>query len=327
MFTEKKIKCFRFKADGWKNDMPTALEMVRNNLAKPLDLITDEVNIGWAAGKSELILDVNETNSTVGEYLYLSMRIAVKKIPSGIANALLRKKIAEYMAVNHVSYISRKVKEELKDEVAEFLLPRVMPTVKSVWVVICPDGVVFAGSVSTNDLDSLCVLFQKTFDIELKTVTEFVQPGQKFSELYFLTDLFRQSDTLTADNFSVSAPFTFVSTTECDVATGATIKGDVCNRSSEVASALNNRKLLKKVNLNVCADGENAQTWKFTLDGNGGLSGLVCPESEEIEHTAVFCEKVQSIRDLFDWIDLKYQIFLKNEKNIKQLFYTWIIGK
>lgn len=327
MFEAKKINCFRLQAEDWNFDMQTALELVKSRLAKPLDLITDEVNIGWASGKSELILDVNEDNSVVGEYLYLSCRIAVKKIPSGIANALLRKKIAEYMTVNGVDYVSGKVKKELKEEVTEFLLPRVMPTVKSVWVVVCPDGLVLVGSTRPNDIDSVWSLFMDTFDRNLDRVSDFAIDKKEFSELYFLTDLFRQSDTLTADNFSVSAPFTFVSTTENDVSTGATVKGEICNRSSEVASALNNRKLLKKVNLNVCADGENAQTWKFTLDGNGGLSGLVCPDGEEIKPAAVFCEKVQYIRDLFDWIDLKYQIFLENEKNINQLFYTWIIGK
>lgn len=322
MFEAKKINCFRLQAEDWNFDMNTALEAVRSKLAKPLDAITDEVNIGWASGKSELILDVNEENSVIGDYLYLSCRIAVKKIPSGIANALLRKKMAEYMAENGVEYISGKVKKELKEEVAGYLLPRTMPTVKSVWVVICPDGLVLVGSNKTNDIDSVWSLFLDTFDRTLDRVAEF-SVGKEFFELMFLTDLLRQSEVNTYNDFSVSAPFTFVSTTEDDVSTGATIKGEICNRSSEVASALHNRKLLKKVKLCVSSDDS---TWHFTLDGNGGLSGLECPESESMDFNTVFAEKVQSVRDIFAWIDDEFEKF-NSDAEIEQKFNRWVMGK
>jgi DNA recombination-dependent growth factor C len=325
MFEAKKINCFRLQAEDWNFDMQTALELVKSKLAKPLDAITDEVNIGWASGKSELILDVNEDNSVVGEYLYLSCRIAVKKIPSGIANALLRKKITEYMTENGVDYVSGKVKKELKEEVTEFLLPRVMPTVKSVWVVVCPDGLVLVGSTRPNDIDSVWSLFMDTFDRNLDRVSDFTIDKKEFSELYFLTDLFRQSDMMIAD-FSVSAPFTFVSTTEDDVSTGATVKGEICNRSTEVASALQNKKLLKKVKLSVCGDVENASVWTFTLDGNGGLSSLQCPESESMDFKTVFAEKVQSIRDLFTWIDDRFDDF-NSDIEMEAKFNRWIAEK
>ena len=323
MFEAKKINCFRLQAEDWNLDMKTALEAVRSKLAKPLDAITDEVNIGWASGKSELILDVNEENSVVGDCLYLSCRIAVKKIPSGIANALLRKKMAEYMAENGVEYISGKVKKELKEEVAGYLLPRTMPTVKSVWVVICPDGLVLIGSVRPNDIDCIWSLFMNTFDRTLNTVTQWSVPDKPCAEMMFLTDLFRQSDTMTAFDFSVSAPFNFASTTEEDVCTGATLKGDICNRSSEVGSALRNKKLLKKVKLSV-SDEERA--WCFTLDGNCGLSGLDCPESDEMDFNTVFAEKVQSVRDLFGWLDGMFEKFM-SDKNIEQKFFDWISAK
>jgi DNA recombination-dependent growth factor C len=322
MFEAKKINCFRLQAEDWNFDMQTALELVKSKLAKPLDAITDEVNIGWASGKSELILDVNEDNSVVGEYLYLSCRIAVKKIPSGIANALLRKKIAEYMAENGVDYVSGKVKRELKEEVTEFLLPRVMPTVKSVWVVVCPDGLVLVGSTRPNDIDSVWSLFMDTFDRSLDRVSDF-SVGKEFFELMFLTDLFRQSEVNVFNDFSVSAPFTFVSTTEDDVSTGATIKGEICNRSSEVASALHNKKLLKKVKLCVSSDD---RLWLFTLDGNGGLSSLQCPESESMDFKTVFAEKVQSIRDLFAWIDDRFDDF-NSDIEMEAKFNRWIAEK
>lgn len=325
MFEAKKINCFRLQAEDWNFDMQTALELVKSKLAKPLDAITDEVNIGWASGKSELILDVNEDNSVVGEYLYLSCRIAVKKIPSGIANALLRKKIAEYMAENGVDYVSGKVKKELKEEVTEFLLPRVMPTVKSVWVVVCPDGLVLVGSTRPNDIDSVWSLFMDTFDRNLDRVSDFTIDKKEFSELYFLTDLFRKSEVNIFNDFSVSAPFTFVSTTEEDVCTGATIKGEICNRSSEVASALHNKKLLKKVKLCVSSEDDD-RVWHFTLDGNGGLSGLECPESESMDFNTVFAEKVQSVRDIFSWVDDKFEDF-NSDAEIEQKFNRWIMEK
>ena len=322
MFEANKINCFRLQAEDWDLDMRTALEAVRRKLAKPLDAITDEVNIGWASGKSELILDVNEENSVVGDYLYLSCRIAVKKIPAGIANALLRKKIAEYMADNGVEYVSGKLKKQLKEEATKFLLPRVMPTVKSVWVVICPDGLVLVGSVRPNDIDSIWSLFMDTFDRSLDRVSEF-SVGKEFFELMFLTDLFRKSEVDVFNDFSVSAPFTFVSTTEEDVCTGATIKGEICNRSSEVASALQNKKLLKKVKLCVSDDD---RAWHFTLDGNGGLSGLECPECESMDFNTVFSEKVQSVRDIFAWVDYKFEDF-NSDAEIEQKFNQWVIEK
>lgn len=324
-FEDKKIKAFMFRTGNeWSNEIRAlAVENIRDHRAAKLDEVDEEVNIGWASGKSELDTEIYESNCMVGDHIHLSMRIAVRKVPTGIARAMYRKKAAEYMAVNSVDYVSAKMKKQMKEEVHEYLLPRSMPTIKSVWVIIRPDGTVYAGTASRTERDQLCELFFKTFRVDLvpcdfhscKEGEDVPDTICESPDLEFLTDLFRQSDSGEAHDFIVEPPFDLISANGEGMCTRAMAVGECASSSREVRAALDEKKLLCKTKL--CVTGESipgyqpGDAWKFVLNRDGSLVGLSTPEGEEMNFAGRFVERIDMLSAIFVWILEKFRDFMK----------------
>lgn len=311
---DKKIKVTRFVIEEWTaDDHRNAAENLQLHAALPLDAITgEEPNLGWANGRAELNLDL--ADCMVADNIFASMRIAVRKIPAGIANALYRKKAEEYKKNHNTDFIGRKAKREIEEEVKETLLPRTMPTVKSAWVVVTPNGVAYLGSVANKDKEFFRQLFYDTFKKELAErniagiVPEcFIEKAHldADADLEFLTDLFRQTEEQNDVNFAVFAPFDLVSPDGEGLCTRALADGDCAKSSEEVRIALKGKKLLKKLRMSVVpvfGYGEH-DVFEFTLTRDLGMSGLKTPEGEEQEFAARFVEKLGMVADIFTWID------------------------
>ena len=340
-FDDKKIKVTRFRIDGWTDeDTRSAAEKIKTHLALPLDqILGEEPNIGWADGKAELNLDLG--NCMVGENIFVSMRIAARKIPAGIKKALYRKKAEEYKKATKSDYISRKEKLRIEEEVRETLLPRTMPTVKSAWVIITPDGMAYLGSVGNREKGLFTELFAKTFKKELHERTIFdIVPSEQcnavspagYADLEFLTDLFRQTEDDDSDSdFAVSAPFDLVSTDDTSLCTRALAAGDAVSLSPEVRAALKQNKLFKKLRMSVgnFAGYGKYDRFEFTLTRDFGMSGLQTPEGEEQEFAARFAEKLGMLRDIFDWIDREVADFVNRatSPDFADKKRAWIAGR
>lgn len=327
-FEDKRIKVSRFViTDGWtEEDRRNALENIRKHLALPLDQVMgEEADVGWASGRAELNLDISEDECFIGEYIYIAMRIAVRKVPAGIAKALCRKKEDEYRKANMTSFVSRKERQRIKEEVHDHLIPRTMPTVKSVWAVITPSGIVYAGTASRTEKGQFGELFCKTFGKEAVERNFFTVIGKEDAaaivcdnpDLEFLTDLFRQTDQDESGNFFAYAPFDFISPDGDGLCTRALAAGDGANLSEEVRTALREKKLLRKLKLCVTdlPGYDEHDRWEFVLNRDWGISGLQTPEGEEMEFSARFAEKAAMLDACFEWIDGKAREFAERASN------------
>lgn len=327
-FEDKKIKVARFAiAEGWtEEDREHALENIKQHLALPLDQVSgEESDVGWASGKAELNLDLSPEEIRVGEYIHVAMRIAARKAPGGIAKAMYRKKAEEYKKQNAVSFVSRKERERIKDEVRDYLLPRTIPTVKSVWAVIAPSGIIYVGTASRAEKEQFCALFYKTFKKEPVEQNLFAALGKDGvaklfcdnPDIEFLTDLFRQADQGESGNFFVCDPFDFISPDGDGLCTRALASGNGANLSEEVRTALREKKLLRKIKLSVTdlPGYEEHDRWEFVLNRDWSITNLQTPEGDEMEFTARFAEKAAMLDACFAWIDGKAAEFAGRAAN------------
>lgn len=326
-FDDKKLKVTALRIPGWS--IENRLEILRKinaNKACRLDDLPMEnkaLNVGWASGKSELVTDMTEDDVFVADNLYLSLRIATRKVPGSIANALLRRKMVEYMKKNFCEYVPVKAKRELKKEVVAKLIGSSVPSIKSVWVVIRPDGAVLAGSCGGSDIGTLAELIYKTFDLDIVP-----EPALSFSDedltnikidviaFEFLTDLFRRSEEESNAMFTLIPPFDFVTDgAETRMCVRAVAYGDSAQGSSEVRTALNENKRLARANVMFCGDGVPgylpSDRWELTVNANRTIASLKLPDGEEMEFAARFVERLDLIQAAIGWVSEQMKTFSK----------------
>lgn len=319
----KKIKASVMLADqSLEMTWDEALAMIREHKACRLDDATDKPHIGWASGNCELITDVTAENSVVADrFLDLTMRITVRKPQASMVRALLRKKIAEYKKENGVSFLSGKIRRELKQEVLDYILPSTIPTVKSVWVVLdkC-DGQkcrIYSGAVTESDKSALAMLIYETFKMDVKTLslndilfTHGVQELDGNEDLCFLTDLYFSHDV----GETVVPPVYLVDPEKEQKAIKISVSGVEAMDSAEVRAAFAQKKKCSKLCMVLSGEAvpgmwDERDCWQFTLDRSGNFTGLALPETEEIEPNAVFGDRMRMIGCLFTWLECKYFSF------------------
>lgn len=324
-FEDRKLRVSAFRIDGgWSsNDHAGALERMRVKRALKLDELPfnlETVDVGWAGGKVELDVELKEENCIVGEELYLTMRIARRKLPASVANALMRKKMADYLRENNAEFVPSKVRKEIKEEVQEQLLRNAVPTLKSVWVVIRSNGAVYAGTAGDTERYQLICLFYQTFHKELVALNDYSLAAEDKTKIdcecpafEFMTDLFRRSEQDQTVDFDVAPPFDFVAVATEELCTRALAAGDCAAHSREVRAALDEGKLLKKAHLVVTgtylAGYSERDCWKFVLNRNFSMTGLELPEPEEMEFAARFVERLAMIEAIFGWLREQFAVF------------------
>ena len=323
MITEtKKIKASKMFADqALEMTWDEAIAMIREHKACRLDDASEKPHIGWASGKCELITDVTTENIIADRFLDLTMRITVRKPQASMVRALLRKKIAEYKKENGVSFLSDKIRRELKQEVLDYILPSTIPTVKSVWVVIdrC-DGKkcnIYSGAVTKSDKSALAMLIYETFKMDVKPLslndilfTHGVQELDGNEDLCFLTDLYFSNEV----GETVVSPVYLVDPEKEQKAVKISVSGVEAMDSAEVRAAFAQNKKCSKLYMVLSGEAvpgmwDERDYWQFTLDCSGNFTGLALPETEEIKPNAVFDDRMRMIGCLFSWLEEKYVNF------------------
>ena len=322
-FTNKKIKLMVFSYD--KNDN-ISIDRIRDNAACLLDHLPLEngtQNIGWVSGSSELDVTMPDEQIKVGENIYIAMRIATRRISSGLLKAVLRKKMDEYKKLNGVQFIPGKVRKELKEEAENRLIRNATPTIKTSFCIINPAaGKVYAGVASKTEVDLFLQLFFKTFGIMLEPMIGVIMDDTDECEEMkheFMTWLFRLSEINETEGIYTYPPFDFISLDEEKPCTRSVGYGFAAQHSPEVATALKNHKLLKKIKLAVTGEQINGfserDVCRFTMNSNFSLIGLEMPEGEEMEDTARFAEKINLIDMLYTWLSDMMQQFCDEWNN------------
>lgn len=336
-FFDKKINVSKFTLDE-----PLFIDEIKGKMEKftapKLNTVDTEIVTGWS--NAEDLTSTNLDNAIIAEkYLYANMRISVKKLPSGLFKMVLAQKISEYKKENGKDFIPSKVKKELKEEVAERLLPSIAPTVKNIWVIFTDDGEIFAGTTSKTEKQLLYDLVYKTLGADIECVT-FEKYIEGVAPAEFFTDIFRVYDVSEFENrfYTVLSPFTLESTEESPcVKTG--LSGLNVEDSSELTAALKEGKLFSKIRLSVASGlfekylvsgfvDEN-DIFTFTINANGGLDGVVLPECETFTFEELFVERTELLKSLFKLIcmmaeDFSKKVSLPEYEAIKK---EWIEGR
>lgn len=335
-FFDKKINVSRFTFE------PVSLEEIKeklNNFTAPkLNTVDTETVTGWS--NAEDLTSTDFANSVVAEkYLYVNMRIAVKKLPAGLFKMLTAQKFAEYKKENCKDIIPSKIKKELKEEVAEKLLPKIAPTVKNIWVIFTDDGKLFAGTTSSAEKQLLYDLVYRTLDVDIVPVMpEKIIGAVPVQE--FFTDIFRLYDTMELANrdFVVHSPYTLESLEDSPcVKTG--LSGMDLESSSELNTALKEGKSFAKIRLSVNAGmfekylvagfiDEN-DIFTFTLEQSGNYSGVVLPECDTLSFADLFVERIELLKSLCKLADSMMGSFAKKAAlpDYEILKREWIEGR
>ena len=326
-FMNPKIKLMVF---SFNENATISTDRIRANAACLLDHLPLEngvQNIGWVAGNCELDVEMPDEQIKIGENIYIAMRVATRRISSGLLKAVLRKKMDEYKKLNVVQFVPGKVRKQLKEEAENRLIRNATPTIKTSFCVITPNGKVYAGVSSKTEVDLFLNLFFKTFGIMLEPVIGVVMDDvDECAEMKheFLTWLYRLSENDETEGIYAYPPFDLISLEEEKLCTRSVVYGNAVQHSTELVTALKNRKLLKKIKLAVTAAQiagfSGNDVCRFTMNNNFSLAGLELPEGEELEDAARFAEKIALIDMLYAWLESMMQQFCDEWNNDNEGF-------
>lgn len=336
-FFDKKINASKFSLE-YPFFLDEIKEKMMNFTAPKLNTVDTEIVTGWS--DAENLTSTDFSNAIIAEkYLYVNMRIAVKKLPAGLFKMMTAQKFAEYKAASGKDIIPSKVKKELKEEVAQKLLPMTAPTVKNIWVIFTDEGTVFAGTTSNSQKHLLYDLVYKTLGSNLESST-FEKSLGSIPPAEFFTDIFRFYDIAYHENscLTVHSPFALESTQESPcVKTG--LSGLNVEDSAELTAALKEGKLFSKIRLSADAGlfekyliagfvDEN-DIFTFTIDANFGLNGVVLPECDTLTFGELLVERAELLKSLFKLIETMAEDFSKKVSlpDYELLKEEWIEGR
>lgn len=318
-FFDKKINVSRFALTE-----PLFLEEIKSKLenftAPKLNTVDTEIVTGWS--DAENLTSTDFSNAIIAEkYLYVNMRIAVKKLPPGLFKMMTAQKFAEYKEQTGKDIIPSKVKKELKEEVAQKLLPMTAPTVKNIWVIFTDEGTLFAGTASNSQKQLLYDLVYKTLGMDIESVS-FEKSLGSVPPAEFFTDIFRFYDIADHLNncYTVHSPFALESIEESPcVKTG--LSGLNVEDSAELKAALKEGKLFSKIRLSagaglfekylVAGFVDENDIFTFTIDKDFALSSVVLPECDTLTFGELMVERVELLKSLFKLIDEMSKEFAK----------------
>lgn len=318
-FEEKtlKITAYSVEYSEEKPSIAELLEMARLRRATPLQFLSselDKVDTGWTSGRLELDTELQPDNCMIGDYLYLTLRSACRKINAELLKVTIRQKCADYLKNNVADYVPSKVRKELKEEAIQALEPRAALCISNIPVVFCPNGTVYAGAATNGELDLLAEYFSKTFGAALVPVDAAALIGERGKDINgttgreFLTWLLWRTEIDRQVPYMMDAPFDFVSPDD-EKCNQATAKGGQVANSAEVRAALNAGKALRKAKFTLHGT-EKRDIWTFTLNGdNFAFTGLKLPESEAMDAVGIFQERIDLLDELFDWLKAAFELF------------------
>ncbi len=302
------------------------LELFAAHRAGTLDSVTDEMQVGWVSGKHLLETRIEESTTVYGGGCFLTLRKAVRKIPTALLNAMCKREEDIWMRANEAEFVSKKVKREIKEDILENNLQKFPPAVSGIPLVIdLASNLVYLGTASTSQIDEVIGMFQQSCQVEPiqiappeiltrefnKTCTDlpglelanvpFNEPnaGRDFlTFLWYYNEIGGMLEHPEYGSFQVAldGPLTFSGDNpECNGAAETTVKkGENPLRSAEAKAALQVGKKLKKCRLSIVHE---EQVWSCTFDADRFAFGsLKLPEGEKLDADSVLQERLFSMR-------------------------------
>ena len=321
---------FTFAMFDLNGELPdNLLDLFKARKAGPLDSVSEEPQLGWVTGQHLLDTDIDE-NAMMGGSYYLTLRQAVRKMPTALLNAVCKREERAYMRANNLEYVSSKMKKQIRDEALEKHIQKMPPALSGIPMVLDPnDKLLYVGASSNTQIDLYLDMFFQTLKVEPIQLTpglilekkyqttavsfpELSFNGKKSSEPTigrdFLTWLWYYSETESAIQVEphgefevlVEAPLLFIADEGQGAGESTVKKGDSPTRSAEAKAALAAGKKLKKAKISITRGGE---IWSGTFDADQFAFGsFKLPEGENMDEDSVFCERIQNLsvfRDAF----------------------------
>ena len=321
---------FSFTMFTLRDELPeNAGEILGARKACKLDEVTGEPSFGWVTGQHLLDTEIDEGTARFGSAYYLTLRRAVRKIPSSLLNALCRRAEEARMKETGKNFLGSKEKKEIKESTVERNIMKMPPSLSGISMVIVPHNRhLYLGASSQSQIDLFIEHFFQAFNMEPLQLTptamlaeEFnitpstfpplspAKPESTFAEeslgrdfllyLWYLSETGKTIETADYGEFEVmlEAPLCLIGDGDDPGAGEATIKkGDSPIRGAEVKAALSVGKKLRKAKLTFT---RLNQIWSGTFDADSfSFSSFALPEGEAQERSELFTERVEFL-DIF----------------------------
>ena len=310
-------------------ELPEALpeniiDLFNANKAGTLDSVTGDPQIGWVTGRGLLDTDLGGAGVHAGGCLWLTLRQAVRKIPSSLLNALCRREEQAVLRAEGKEYLSKKQKREIKEDMIEKHLNKMPPSLSGIPVVIDPRSqLLYTGAVSNSQIDLFVEQFYRVAQMEPLQLTpalilerEFKVLPVDFPQLSidgrsggepaigrdFLMYLWYFGETVGKlqhpeygeFDLMIEGPLVFAGEDDDRGSAETTVKkGGSPLRSAEAKAAINVGKKLKKAKLTIT---RLNQIWTGTFDADRFVfSGFNLPEGEEMNDDEIFAERIENL--------------------------------
>lgn len=108
----------------------TVLDGFLQRVAPPLDTLRDQPVYGWVTGRYLLDRKIDEVNAYYGGWLRMCLLQAERKIPASLLRAEVMQEELIRLSVSGNESLSRREKQEMKQEIIDRLLPTMPPQLK-----------------------------------------------------------------------------------------------------------------------------------------------------------------------------------------------------
>ena len=319
-----------------------AIDRFSRHAASPIDSVGEEELRGWITGRHLLDRNITEETAMRGQYLFLAMQQAQRKIPSSLLKAECQMEELAILAADNKPFLNRQERAEVKQMVSERLMPAMPPQIKGTHMVYRPGSLfLYAAALPAKLNDIFTALFLQTQEVNLLPLTPDLAALERSnsdsrnwnpvsfspdlpSDLMdinvgrdFLTWLWFYSEArggmFTLDDYEpvsimLEGPLLF--THEGDGAYETLLrKGEPMN-STESKTCLMVGKKLKQANLTfACGD----EIWTFTLDADEFIfRNVKIPKIEEfLDAISNFEERMRRMERLVDMFFVIFDQFVQ----------------
>ena len=145
-------------------DLPDdAVALFNQKRAGSLSTVLDEPQTGWVSGRHLLETRIDEETASMGGYLHLNLRTAVRKIPTALFKAECRIEELALIQANNSFAISRKQRKEIREAVTERLIKDMPPSLQGIPCVIDHNNsILILGTASQRQIDAFVAYFNDT---------------------------------------------------------------------------------------------------------------------------------------------------------------------
>ena len=164
------VSITQYRVDGKLPEPITErlLDGLQHHCIQDIDGETIEKAVGWTPIDHPYDPDFSLSPFVIGEYIFFSLRLDKKAIPSKILKKALHVEMARQLKVKEREFLSRNEKQEIRDQVIQRLLIKIPanPNIYDVlWNIEKCELLFFSVLKAANE--ALETLFIKSFDLSL----------------------------------------------------------------------------------------------------------------------------------------------------------------